>query len=108
MKKETSAYFSSTNIGNYPIQQIWYEKEKLIKRKSKKLRWLERKKKKYYETTGSARNSGFQIISGVENWFEWCNCNKKCCHKWSYEWLLHMRMLYINQTEADKRATLNC
>jgi hypothetical protein len=83
-----SEIFSVENIGQYPITSKWYKKEKIMKRKSKNWRRLDVEYRNSLKSVGCARTMDITIKSGVENWFEWCNCKKNCSHKWSYEWLL--------------------
>jgi hypothetical protein len=46
------------------------------------------------------------IASGVENWYFWCKYKRNCFEKWSYEWLLHVRAIYVNQNKLEQRTTL--
>jgi hypothetical protein len=101
-----SETFSPANIGKYPVERKWYEREKIMKRKHHSWRKLNRKKTQIADSDLCSRTKGFSIACGVENWYFWCKCKRNCSEKWSYKWLLHIRGIYINQNKLEQRTTL--
>ncbi len=49
---------------------------------------------------------GYIFCEGVVDWHECCTCKNECGKMWKYEWLIHLKTCYLNQTKSDKKVTI--
>jgi hypothetical protein len=72
--------FSPANIGKYPVEKKWYEREKIMKRKKSRRKFCTQKTQ-IVDSGGCLRTKGIWIASGVEDWYFWCKCKRNCFEK---------------------------
>jgi hypothetical protein len=78
-----------------------------MKTKSYKLWKLDHDYRKQLKSKACARSMGYIFKGGVINLNDWCQCKKSCGKRWNYEWLMYLKMCYVNQIKTDKKITIN-
>ena len=58
-----------------------------------------------YKNNECARTVGLVFKGGVIDWTCWCSCKLKCGFQWNYEWLMHLRMVFLNRTKEQQHTT---
>jgi hypothetical protein len=78
-----------------------------MKTKSYKSWKLDYDYRKQLKSKACARSMGYIFKGGVINLNDWCQCKKSCGKRWNYEWLIYLKMCYVNQIKTDKKITIN-
>ena len=106
MKKINQNWDNIKIFGQCPPPLFIVQNERKLDFKRDSLVKLEKSAKIWSINGNSCRTDGINFSSGVPDWYLWCSCKNKCGTQWSYKWLLHLKMIRINQSTLRKEISL--